>query len=100
MKTSITLHGNRVLIERPILKKSTLELTEAMEKEMELEMISKYTKLKIAALGDTVNEIKPNMAVGDLVYVDPNYLMSSKSTIIDETPYMIIDLHNILFSWK
>jgi hypothetical protein len=61
------LRGNRILLDYPDLEKSNLILDEATEEALKQEQVSKFDRLTVYAVGDTVTDIKP----GDEVFMDP-----------------------------
>lgn len=85
------LRGKRVLIEKPELAKSSIELTEAAQAAMEREMIAKWTRLTIAAVGSEVTDIK----AGDEVYANAGMLSSAEQIELDGKLYMLVADHAI-----
>jgi hypothetical protein len=86
------LRGKRVMIEKPELKESLIELTPDVQEEMEKEAISKWTRLKVYAVGTDITDI----AAGDEVYVSPSMLMNAEIFKIEEEVFMIIPEHAIV----
>ena len=62
------LKGKRVLLSRPVLEKSAIELTPEIQAKLDQENMKKWTHLEVFAVGDTVTDIK----VGDIVYLPKN----------------------------
>lgn len=62
------LKGKRVLLSRPVLEKSAIELTPEVQASLDQENMKKWTHLEVFAVGDTVTDIK----VGDIVYLPKN----------------------------
>ena len=62
------LLGNRIYLEIPEEPKSALVLDEASKAELEKEKLKTYGRLKVYAVGNTVEHIKP----GDEIMVDPS----------------------------
>ena len=60
------LRGNRILLDYPDLEKSNLILDEATEEALKQEQVSKFYRLTVYAVGDTITDIN----VGDEVLVD------------------------------
>ena len=60
------LRGNRILLDYPDLEKSNLILDEATEEALKQEKVSKFYRLTVYAVGDTITDIN----VGDEVLVD------------------------------
>jgi hypothetical protein len=59
------LKGKRVLLSRPVLEKSAIELTPEVQASLDQENMKKWTHLEVFAIGDQVTDIK----VGDVVYL-------------------------------
>ena len=59
------LKGKRVLLSRPVLEKSPIELTPEVQASLDQENMKKWTHLEVFAVGDLVTDIK----VGDVVYL-------------------------------
>ena len=59
------LKGKRVLLSRPVLEKSAIELTPEVQASLDQENMKKWTHLEVFAVGDQVTDIN----VGDVVYL-------------------------------
>jgi len=59
------LKGKRVLLSRPVLEKSAIELTPEVQASLDQENMKKWTHLEVFAIGDQVTDIN----VGDVVYL-------------------------------
>jgi hypothetical protein len=59
------LKGKRVLLSRPVMEKSAIELTPEVQASLHQENMKKWTHLEVFAIGDQVTDIK----VGDIVYL-------------------------------
>ena len=59
------LKGKRVLLSRPVLEKSAIELTPEIQASLDQENMKKWTHLEVFAIGDQVTDIN----VGDIVYL-------------------------------
>jgi hypothetical protein len=59
------LKGKRVLLSRPVMEKSAIELTPEVQASLDQENMKKWTHLEVFAIGDQVTDIK----VGDIVYL-------------------------------
>jgi hypothetical protein len=86
------LRGKRVMIEKPELKESVIELTPEVQELLDKEAISKWTRLKVHAVGTDVTDI----VAGDEVYVSPSMLMNAEVFKIEEEVFMIIPDHAIV----
>ena len=86
------LRGKRVMIEKPELKESVIELTPEVQELLDKEAISKWTRLKVHAVGTDVADI----VAGDEVYVSPSMSMNAEVFKIEEEVFMIIPEHAIV----
>jgi hypothetical protein len=59
------LKGKRVLLSRPVLEKSAIELTPEVQASLDQENMKKWTHLEVFAIGDLVTDIN----IGDVVYL-------------------------------
>ena len=96
-KTEFKLKGNRVMIERPVRPESAITLTPEIEKQLDEEMIKKWTALNVFAVGDKVEEkdLKP----GSKVYIDPSCLQSAGRMEVDGKSYIVIREYDIVVIW-
>jgi hypothetical protein len=62
------LKGKRVLLSRPVLEKSAIELSPEVQASLDQENMKKWTHLEVFAIGDLVTDIK----LGDVVYLPKN----------------------------
>ena len=67
------LKGKRVLLSRPVLEKSAIELTPEVQASLDQENMKKWTHLEVFAVGDQVTDIN----VGDMVYLPKTALEQS-----------------------
>ena len=80
------------MIEKPELKESLIELTPEVQELLDKEAISKWTRLKVHAVGTDVTDI----VAGDEVYVSPAMLINAEVFKIEEEVFMIIPEHAIV----
>lgn len=59
------LKGKRVLLSRPVLEKSAIELSPEVQASLDQDNMKKWTHLEVFAIGDLVTDIK----LGDVVYL-------------------------------
>jgi len=89
------VRGKRVLIKKPVIKKESLiEFTPQMEAEYEKDMLAKYTKLEVTAVGSDVTDIKP----GDLVYVGAG-IAHSEVIQIEEEFFFLVHEQQVSIIW-
>jgi hypothetical protein len=90
------IRGKRIIIKKPVIKKESLiEFTPNMEAEYEKDMMMKYTRLEVTAVGSDVTDIKP----GDLVYVGAA-IAHSEVIQIEEDFFFIVPEHAVSLIWK
>lgn len=89
------LLGKRIMLDRPEQKQSSIELTEAQQKSLDMDLMKEWTKLNVYAVGDDVENIK----AGDKVYVYVNSLANAEVIEIEGKKKMIISLPEIVLKW-
>jgi hypothetical protein len=90
------VRGKRVLIKKPVVRKDSLiELTPEMEADLEKDLMMKYSKLEVFAVGNDVTDIKP----GDLVYVG-SAIAHSEVIQIEEDFYFLVPDQAVSLIWK
>jgi hypothetical protein len=62
------LKGKRILLSRPVMEKSAIELTPEIQASLDQENMKKWTHLEVFAIGDQVTDIN----IGDVVYIPKN----------------------------
>lgn len=90
------LLGNRIYVEIPKKEESKLVVDENTKEALQREMLMKMSKLTVYAVGETVN----NVAVGDVILVDPASL--SKAHVIplsDEKDVLLISPFDVIHVW-
>lgn len=90
------LRGNRVYLELPKREESLIQLTPELEEARLKEEMKKYSKLKVYAVGDLINDIN----VGDVVLVIPDAL--AKAPIIpltEEINVILVSTFDVVMVW-
>jgi len=95
MKVFKTLRGRRILLTKPTLPKTLVELDEKTKAEMEKTMMQKWTNLEIFAIGEDVECVKP----GDKVYVPTFALSQAEILEINGSLKMMIAESDIAIIW-
>ena len=81
LKTNtMQLKGRRVLLNKPEMKESQFELSEADKMALEMDMRKTWTKLEVYAIGDEVESVK----VGDKVYMGISGLQASEAVELED----------------
>ena len=85
--------GKAVFIERPIIEenKSGIELLPEAEKAREEELVKKFTRLKVFAVGDEVTKVK----TGDEILVTPKVLSYMDQIELDGKFYFLGAEHQV-----
>jgi len=89
------LLGKRILLNIPARKESLIELTPETERQLDEEMIKKWTELEVFAVGEDVTVVVP----GDKVYISTSYLQSAERIIIGEEAKMMVLEFEIAIVW-
>lgn len=89
------LLGKRILLNIPARKESLIELTPEVERQLDEEMIKKWTELEVFAIGEDVTVVVP----GDKVYISTSYLQSAERIIIGEETKMMVLEFEIAIVW-
>jgi hypothetical protein len=86
------LRGKRVLVTKPVSEtKSLIEITPEVQAELDKELMSKWTRLTVFAVGSEVVDIKPN----DEVYINASMLANAELVRLDGVDYMMILDHAV-----
>lgn len=93
---TFTLHGKRVLLNKPQINDLGLELSLETKEQLMQDEMKKYTELEIFAVGDEVADFK----AGDLVYVSPTVLAYAEILPIDGDDRIIIREMDITLTWN
>lgn len=88
------LKGHRILIEKPLRPKSAIELTDVQMQELDMEFMSKWTRLKVYAVGEAVTSV----AAGDEVYIG-SALAHAEVLDIEGVHYLMINEHEVAIVW-
>lgn len=93
--TSYAIRGQRVLLNLPEIKKSTIEVDEKLQRELMEKEIKKWSNLTVLAVGDEVVGIEP----GNGVYVNPIFLQNAERVEIDGVEKLIVRQSDISIVW-
>jgi hypothetical protein len=96
LKTNkMQLKGKRVLLNKPEVKESQFELSEADKMALEMDMRKTWTKLEVYAIGDEVESVK----VGDKVYMGMIGLQASEAVELEEGIKLMVAERDIAIVW-
>jgi hypothetical protein len=86
------LRGKRILITKPVSEtKSLIEITPEVQAQLDQEMMIKWTRLTIFAVGSEVADLKS----GDEVYVSAGMLANAELVQLDGLDYMMVQDHAV-----
>lgn len=89
------LKGKRVLLNKPEVKESQFELSEADKMALEMDMRKTWTKLEVYAIGDEVSSVK----VGDKVYMGITGLQASEAVELEDGMKLMVAERDIAIVW-
>lgn len=89
------LKGKRVLLNRPHIEVSPIELTPEVKENLERENFKKWTHLEVFAIGDEVYGVKS----GDLVYISKSGIEHCEVVEIDGNLKLMINESQICIIW-
>jgi len=96
LKTNkMQLKGKRVLLNKPEVKESQFELSEADKMALEMDMRKTWTKLEVYAIGDEVESVK----VGDKVYMGITGLQASEAVELEDGMKLMVAERDIAIVW-
>ena len=90
-----TLRGNRILISKPEVKESFLELSDKDKALIEAELRKSWSSLDVYAVGESVTDIK----VGDKVYVRVTALELAEKIEVDGAMKFMIHEQDVAIIW-
>ena len=96
LKTNkMQLKGKRVLLNKPEVKESQFELSEADKMALEMDMRKTWTKLEVYAVGDEVESVK----AGDKVYMGIIGLQASEAVELEDGVKLMVAERDIAILW-
>ena len=96
LKTNtMQLKGKRVLLNKPEVKESQFELSEADKHALEMDMRKTWTKLEVYAIGDEVESVK----VGEKVYMGITGLQASEAVELEDGMKLMVAERDIAIVW-
>lgn len=87
--------GKRVLLNKPVIEKSPIEMTPEIQASIEMDAMKKWTKLVVYAVGEDVEGIKP----GDKVYIPKGGLERSDILEVKGELKLMISQMDIAIVW-
>lgn len=96
LKTNnMQLKGKRVLLTKPEVKESAIQLSESDKAAVEMDMRKTWTKLEVYAIGDEVVIVKP----GDKVYIGITGLQASEAVSLEDGVKLMVAERDIAIVW-
>lgn len=89
------LKGKRVLLSKPIIEKSPIELSPEVQESIDRYNMTKWTHLEVFAVGDLVSDFKP----GDLVYLPKTALEQCDVIDVDGNIKLMVSDFQIAIVW-
>lgn len=89
------LKGKRVLLNRPHIEKSPIEMSAEVQKSIEQANFKLWTHLEVFAIGDEVSSVKP----GDKVYISKSGIESCEVIEIEDILKLMINESQICIIW-
>ena len=89
------LRGNRILLDLPKKEEGKLIVDENTKEALEREMIQKYQKLIVYAVGDVITDVKP----GDSVLVDPSSLSKAPVIPMGDDSKLLVSSFDVILVW-
>jgi hypothetical protein len=86
------LRGRRILITKPVAEtKSIIEITPEVQAELDKDMMKRWTRLTIFAVGTEVTDL----AAGDDVYINASMLANAELVQLEGVDYMMVLDHAV-----
>lgn len=86
------LRGRRILITKPVAEtKSIIEITPEVQAELDKEMMKRWTRLTVFAVGNEVTDL----AAGDEVYINASMLANAELVQLEGVDYMMVLDHAV-----
>lgn len=86
------LRGRRILVTKPVSEtKSVIEITPEVQAELDRDLMKKWTRLTVFAVGSEVADI----AAGDEVYINASMLANAELVQLEGVDYMMVLDHAV-----
>jgi len=92
---NMKLKGKRVLLSRPVIEKSAIEMSPEIQESLDRENMKKWTNLEVFAIGELVETIK----VGDKVYVPKGALERCDIVDVDGEVKLMVSDFDVAIVW-
>mgnify|MGYP000573666191 CR=1 FL=1 len=95
MKQFKKLFGQRLLLDLPKKEEGKLIVDENTKEALEREMMQKYNRLSVHAVGGDVSDIN----VGDVVLIDPAALSRAPVIPMGEDNKLLVSKFDVILTW-
>ena len=96
--STINLKGSRVLLSKPVVKESAIELSAADKASIEEDqMLKEWTRLEVVAIGDKVTD--KDIVPGKRVYVSTGALTQAEKIEIEGEVKLLVNELSIMIVW-
>ena len=89
------LKGKRVLLSRPVMEKSSIEISPDVQESLDRENMKKWTNLEVFAVGEMVE----NISAGDKVYVPKGALERCDVVDVDGEVKLMVSDFDVAIVW-
>ena len=89
------LKGKRVLLNRPHIEKSPIELTPEVQEKLDKDNFAKWTQLEVFDIGEEVTGIN----VGDKVYISKSGIEHCEVIEIENNLKLMVNENQICLVW-
>lgn len=93
--STLTLLGRRILLSRPDMPKSTIELTPEVQAQIDAINMKMWTKLNVFEVGTDVERVKKNSQV----YIPASRLASAELLEVNGEVLMMVGENDIAIIW-
>lgn len=87
--------GKRLLLNRPQIEKSAIELTPEAQESILKDQFKKWTHLEVYAVGDEITTMKP----GDVVMISKTAIESCEIVEIEDAHRLIVNESSVVIIW-
>lgn len=89
------LKGKRVLLSKPLVEKSAIEISPEVQESIDRDNMKKWTHLEVFAVGESVDTIQ----VGDKVYIPKSGLERCEAVEVDGEIKLMVSDFDVAIVW-
>ena len=90
------LKGKRVMLSKPVVEKSAIELTPEAQESIDKANMAKWTHLDVFAVGDGITD---SVKIGDKVYISKSAIERCEVVVIEEEIKLIVHETDVVLVW-